>query len=82
MMDRIMSASGKGALERKDRLVDEREAAEVLGLKIATLRRWRWAGSSLPFIRIGRAIRYSPSDLQAFIEAGRRHSTSDSGNVT
>ena len=69
-----------GSLSRS-RLVNECEAAEILGLKVATLRRWRWAGSPLPFIKLaGRAIRYSAADLEAFIEAGRRTSTSDAGS--
>lgn len=69
-------------LNAQDRLINEHKAAEILGLEIATLRRWRWSGSSLPFIRLDRAIRYSPADLHAFIDAGRRRSTSDTSDVT
>jgi phage terminase Nu1 subunit (DNA packaging protein) len=58
-------------------LVNEHKAAEILGLRVATLRRWRWAGSPLPYRKIGNAVRYDPADLTDFIEAGRRTSTSE-----
>lgn len=61
------------------RLLNEREAAGVLGLKVATLRRWRWAGKGPCFLKIGSAVRYDPPELAAFIEAARRSSTSDRG---
>ena len=60
-------------------LINEHEAAARLGLKVSTLRRWRWAGAHIRFIKIGSAVRYDPGDIAAFIEAGRRTSTSDSG---
>ncbi len=63
-------------------LINETEAAAILGLSVKTLRRWRWAGRGLRFIKLGKggAVRYDPADLVAFIEAGRRTSTSDSGS--
>ncbi len=62
-----------------DRLIDEREAAARLGLKVATLRRWRWAGKPPRFLKIGAAVRYHPAEIAAFIGAARRTSTSDPG---
>ena len=61
------------------RLMNEHRAAEYLAVKVATLRRWRWAGRGPRFIKIGGAVRYDPADLAEFIEAGRRNSTSDPG---
>jgi len=64
----------------ENHLIDERAAAARRGLKVSTLRRWRWAGKpNLPFHKIGSAVRYDSADLTAFIEAGRRTSTSDPG---
>ena len=60
-------------------LMNEHEAAARMGLKVATLRRWRWAGCGPNFIKLGNAVRYAPGDLAAFIDAGRRISTSDTG---
>ena len=61
------------------RLLNESEVAEALGLKVTTLRRWRWAGKPPRFLKIGSAVRYDPAELAAFIEAARRTSTSDAG---
>jgi predicted DNA-binding transcriptional regulator AlpA len=56
-----------------DRLIDEREAARRLGLKVATLRRWRWARRGPRWVKIGAAVRYEPPEITALIEAGRQH---------
>ncbi len=60
-------------------MVNEYEAARVLGLSVKTLRRWRWAGKPPSFVKIGSAVRYEPAELRALIDAGRRTSTSDNG---
>ena len=60
-------------------LLNETEAARILAMRVTTLRRWRWAGKGPRFVKIGAAVRYDPADLAAFIEAGRRASTSDPG---
>ena len=62
------------------RLLKEGQAAEILNVEVATLRRWRWAGLGPRFVKIGSAVRYDPADLGAFVEAGRRSSTSDPGS--
>jgi predicted site-specific integrase-resolvase len=58
-------------------LLKEAEVAQLLNVEVATIRRWRWAGKPPPFVRIGAAVRYDPDAIAAFIEAGRRTSTSD-----
>ncbi len=60
-------------------LVNETVAATILALSVKTLRRWRWAGKGPRFLKLGAAVRYDPADLTAFIEAGRRNSTSATG---
>lgn len=62
--------------ESPEGLINEHEAARRLGLKVSTLRRWRWQGIGPIFCRIGAAVRYDPRDLADFIDAGRRASTS------
>lgn len=61
----------------QQRLLNEHEAAEILQIKVSTLRSWRVKGSPLPFRRIGRAIRYAPQDIAAFIDAGKATSTTE-----
>lgn len=72
-----MSASNIASM-----LVNEQDAARILGLKVATLRRWRWSSKGPRFIKLGGAVRYDPLDLEIFIEAGRRRCTSDPGPET
>ena len=62
--------------EQQNFLLNEADAARRLGLAVATLRRWRWSGKPPLFVKIGAAVRYDPADLEAFISAGRRSSTS------
>lgn len=64
----------------ESRLLNEHQAARVLNIAVTTLRRWRWAGHGpLAYHKIGGAVRYSTADLNAFIAAARRRSTSDPG---
>lgn len=60
-------------------LRNEHEAAVRLGMSVLTLRRWRWAGRGPVFIKVGAAVRYADSDLEDFIAAARRRSTTDRG---
>lgn len=52
-------------------LVAEREAARLLGISVAYLRRARLAHVGPPFYRIGRAVRYSADDLRGWLESRR-----------
>ncbi len=58
-------------------LLKEDDAAAILNIEVATLRRWRWAGKGPRFIKVGHAVRYDQADLEAFIQVGRRWSTSE-----
>jgi predicted DNA-binding transcriptional regulator AlpA len=50
-------------------LIDEKEAAHLLGTAVATLRNWRSQGTGPKFRKIGlRLVRYYRSDLVDFIE--------------
>ncbi len=66
----------------RTRLIKERETAEILGIEVSTLRRWRWAGRGPAFCKFGAAVRYEPEVIAAYIAANRRQSTSDTGNAS
>ncbi len=70
------------ATEVARHLLNETEAAAALGLAVATLRRWRWAGRGPCFAKIGAAVRYDPAELRDFVERNTRTSTSDTGSAT
>lgn len=54
-------------------------AATYTGLAKSTLEKMRVRGDGCAFIRIGRAVLYDPDDLDAWLAANRRRSTSDHG---
>jgi predicted site-specific integrase-resolvase len=54
-------------------LLNEKQAAEILGTVSATLRTWRCRGKGPAYVRLGDAIRYAPQALREYIEARTRH---------
>lgn len=58
-------------------LMTEAEAANILRVRVATLRKWRITGMGPRFVRVGvHLVRYDPADLAAFVDLGRRTSSS------
>jgi len=54
-----------------------KEAATVLGVKETTLEAWRCRGGGPAFLKLGGAVRYRESDLEAFMESRLRKNTSE-----
>jgi len=55
------------------KLLDTKQAAEVLGLTPATLDVWRCVRRyPLKYIKVGRAVRYRPQDIEEFINSRTR----------
>ena len=52
-------------------LLNETQAAEILAVKVPTLRVWRWKRQGPKWHKIGRLCRYSRADLDAYINAAR-----------
>ncbi len=63
-------------------LLDERASAKYISMSVAFLRCGRSVGTvgnrtpSPPFLKLGRAVRYDRRDLDAWLAARRRISTS------
>jgi excisionase family DNA binding protein len=60
-----------------EQLLNIGEVEKLLNIKKSTLRAWIF-GNRIPFIRVGRLIRFKPSDLEAWLnnrEKGRNHGT-------
>lgn len=48
--------------------VDDKQAADALGVKATTLAVWRSTGRyNLPFLKVGRLVKYRVSDLAEFL---------------
>lgn len=51
------------------KLISAGETANILGLKESTLAQFRWRGDKrLPWVKLGKSIRYKLSDIEEFIE--------------
>ncbi|MCQ1549838.1 MAG: helix-turn-helix domain-containing protein [Candidatus Accumulibacter phosphatis] len=60
-------------IDRTRELVDDKTAAQIIGAKPSTLGVWRSTGRyALPFIKVGRMVRYRRSDLEAWLEKRTR----------
>ena len=60
----------------RTKLLTAEEVAEWTGLSLDTLAQWRSQGRGIPYLKIGRAVRYDPSDVQEYLR-GCRVSVSD-----
>jgi excisionase family DNA binding protein len=51
-------------------LMTPAQAAAYMGIEVATLAVWRCTGRyTLPYLKVGRLVRYRQSDLDAFLKA-------------
>ncbi|GAB6126266.1 helix-turn-helix domain-containing protein [Humidesulfovibrio idahonensis] len=53
--------------------LNEREAAQFLGLSISTLQQRRFKGKLPLYAKFGKSVRYNLEDLQSFAEGCRVH---------
>ena len=58
-------------------LLNNREAAEYLGLSVRTMNRYRVTGDGPPYYRLGNRVRYVRAELDEWVTGSRRTSTSD-----
>jgi len=70
----------RGQMSDTTRALTEREVADMLGLSVATLRAWRHRGKGPRFLRLGRSVRYLPSDVADFVRASAVDTTSVSSS--
>jgi hypothetical protein len=49
-------------------LFAQETVAAILNCSLATIERDRWVGSGIPFIKIGRMVRYRKSDIRLWLE--------------
>ncbi len=57
-------------------LLSAEEVAELTGLSTETLAQWRSQRRGIPYLKIGRRVRYDLTDVQAYLQ-GCRVSVSD-----
>jgi hypothetical protein len=52
-------------------LIDEKQLAKIIKRSVQTLRNERCQGRGMPYIRIGRSIRYDIADVERYIHLHR-----------
>lgn len=68
----MTNAALRETTSRRPSLLNRKEAADYLGVKEQTLACWACAGRyRLPFVRVGRLVKYRQQDLDAFILENR-----------
>jgi len=50
-------------------LLGEHDVSRVTDLSVKTLRKWRHLGRGPRFIKVGRAVRYLPADVAAWLDS-------------
>lgn len=50
-----------------DRLLTEEDVSAATGRSVSTLQKDRCAGGGIPFIRLGRLVRYRESDVASYL---------------
>lgn len=61
-------------------LLTEHEVARRQGRSVRTLQNQRVLGGGIPYLKLGRSVRYRLSDVSAWEEARRYSSTSEEGH--
>lgn len=62
-----------------DELLNQSKVAKILGVTEKFLEARRCRGGGVPYIRVGRLVRYKKSDVDAWIDSRRVSSTSEVG---
>jgi len=52
-----------------ENLLDEKDVARITKRSVASVRRDRFLRKNCPFVRIGKSIRYRPSDVEAWLRS-------------
>lgn len=65
-------------------LINEKEMAELIGMSVHWLRRKRWSGGGIPYVKMsnGGAVRYRREDGERYIIGRLCKSTSESSVKT
>jgi excisionase family DNA binding protein len=66
-----MAAAGSSGAERTRQFLGPNDLAELLGVPVRTIYRWRWTGDGPRGFRIGRHVRYRVADIERWLEEHR-----------
>ena len=52
----------------EERYLNEKQAAKLIGLSVQTLRNQRFKRCGLPYVKVGRSVRYDIQDIIPFMD--------------
>jgi len=58
-------------METHMKYITEKEVSEIIGRALSTLRNDRFLGKGIPYIKIGKSVRYRLDDVIEFMESKR-----------
>ncbi len=66
--------SGRGSIravknDGMPQYLNEKQVSEMTGLSLSTLRNSRFQGRGLPYVKVGRSVRYSLADVVEYMES-------------
>ncbi len=53
-------------------LLTVEQASEMTGLSVETLNQWRSQGLHLPYVKLGKSVRYLRRDIETYINSHRK----------
>ncbi len=62
------------------KLLNQKEVASIIRKSEAWLERQRWLGEGIPYLKIGRSVRYQEDDILSFLEEQPKIKTYPGGN--
>jgi hypothetical protein len=66
-----MKEQTSNSIELKLKYLNDVEAAKIAHMSVQTFRNWRFQGRGPAYIKVGRSVRYSLTDLISWLE-GRK----------
>ena len=72
----VTGGLGRANIKPLASLLSAENVASITGLSVETLAQWRSKKRGIPYLKIGRAVRYDPVDVQSYLE-GCKVSVSD-----
>lgn len=55
----------------KGKLLDAEELSGLTGVPTTTLAQWRYRKTGIPYLKIGRCVRYDSADVDAYLQRRR-----------
>jgi predicted DNA-binding transcriptional regulator AlpA len=64
-----MQGNNHNTKENTNYYINEKEVSKITSLAVATLRNDRWLGRGIPYVKLGRSVRYSLEAVLDYMQA-------------